>query len=132
VPFVFILLTAAKTQQEAALFQFSWPSKFQLWENIRDVLAYGNYRMFLAMWNSMILTVGSIALIIVFSALVAYVMQRRHDRMASLVSSVMPGGLIIPPAVVPTIFLFAIFASLQDPVWPDHGRKWPSRCPSRP
>src|SRR3989304_818297 len=39
------------------------------------------------------------------SALVAFVMQRRRDRMASIVSSIMLAGLIIPPAVVPTIFL---------------------------
>src|SRR4051794_37686624 len=45
VPFVFIFLTAAKTSQEAALFQFSWPTHFQLLDNIRDVLAYGNGRM---------------------------------------------------------------------------------------
>ena len=31
VPFIFILLNAAKTRQEAALLQFSWPSEFQLW-----------------------------------------------------------------------------------------------------
>jgi raffinose/stachyose/melibiose transport system permease protein len=105
VPFVFILLTAAKTRAEAALFEFSWPGKFQLIENIRDVLAYGNNRMFLAMWNSTILTVSSITLIVLFSALVAFVMQRRNDRLASVVSSVMLAGLVIPPSVVPTIFL---------------------------
>ena len=105
VPFVFIFLTAAKTRQEAALFQFSWPSKFQLIENIRDVLAFGDNRMFLALWNSTLLTVGSVTLIVLLSALVAFVMQRRRDRMASVVSSVMLAGLIIPPAVVPTIFL---------------------------
>jgi raffinose/stachyose/melibiose transport system permease protein len=105
VPFVFILLTAAKTQQEAALFQFSWPGQFQLIKNIRDVLAFGDYRMRLALWNSTLLTVGSVTLIVLFSALVAFVMQRRADRMAGLVSSVMLAGLIIPPAVVPTIFL---------------------------
>lgn len=105
VPFVFILLTAAKTRQEAALFQFSWPTKFQLFENLRDVMAYGNGRMFLAMWNSTILTVGSLVLIILFSAGVAFVLQRRQDRMAGVVSSIMLSGLIIPPAVVPTIFL---------------------------
>ena len=38
-------------------------------------------------------------------ALVAYVMQRRADRTAAIVSSVMLAGLIIPPAVVPTIFV---------------------------
>jgi raffinose/stachyose/melibiose transport system permease protein len=105
VPFTFILLTASKTQAEAALFQFSWPSEFQLIENIRQVLAFGNSRMFLAMWNSAILTVGSVALIVILSALVAYVMQRRRDRVASVASAVLLAGLIIPPAVVPTIFL---------------------------
>jgi len=105
VPFVFILLTAAKARSEAALFQFTWPSKFQLIENLRDVLAFGDNRMFLALWNSTILTVGSVTLIVLFSALVAFVMQRRGDRVASFASSVMLAGLIIPPAVVPTIFL---------------------------
>lgn len=105
VPFVFILLTASKTRQEAALFRFSWPSEFQLVQNIRDVMAFGDNRMFLALWNSTILTVGSVTLIVLFSALVAFVMQRRNDRLAAVVSSIMLAGLIIPPAVVPTIFL---------------------------
>jgi raffinose/stachyose/melibiose transport system permease protein len=105
VPFMFIFLTAAKPRPEAALFQFSWPSNFQLIENIRDVMAFGENRMLLALWNSMILTVGSVTLIVLFSALVAYVMQRRSDRLASVVSSIMLAGLIIPPSVVPTIFV---------------------------
>lgn len=105
VPFIFIFLTASKTRPEAALFQFSWPSKFQLIENLREVMAFGDYRMFRALWNSTILTVGSVTLIVLFAALVAFVMQRRGDRMASVVSSFMLAGLVIPPAVVPTIFL---------------------------
>jgi raffinose/stachyose/melibiose transport system permease protein len=105
VPFVFIFLTAAKTRGEAALFQFSWPSEFQLLENIREVMAFGDYRMFRALWNSTLLTVGSVTLIVLLSALVAFVLQRRQDRMASVVGSIMLAGLIIPPAVVPTIFL---------------------------
>ncbi len=105
VPFVFILLTAAKTQQQAALFQFNWPSNFQLFQNIRDVLQYGNGEMYLALWNSALLTVGSVALIVLFSALVAFVLQRRQDALAAAVSSVMLAGLVIPPAVVPTIFV---------------------------
>ena len=105
VPFIFIFLTAAKTRPEAALFQFSWPSQFQLFGNLREVLTFGDYRMFRAMWNSTLLTVGSVTLIVLCSALVAFVMQRRQDRVASVVSSTMLAGLIIPPAVVPTIFL---------------------------
>jgi len=105
VPFIFIFLTASKTRPEAALFQFSWPSEFQLVENLREVMAFGDYRMFRALWNSTLLTVGSVTLIVLISALVAFVMQRRADRTASVVSSFMLAGLVIPPAVVPTIFL---------------------------
>ncbi len=104
VPFVFILLNAAKTRQEASLLRFSWPTEFQLWENLHAVMTYGNNRMLLALWNSTLLTVGSVTLIVLLSALVAFVMQRRSDRLASVVGSFMLAGLIIPPAVVPTVF----------------------------
>jgi raffinose/stachyose/melibiose transport system permease protein len=105
VPFIFILLMAAKSGPEAALFQFSLPSQFQLFENIQEVMEFGEGRMLLALWNSTILTVGSVTLIVLFAALVAFVMQRRRDRVASVVNSIMLAGLIIPPAVVPTIFV---------------------------
>src|SRR5690348_694275 len=105
VPFVFIILMASKTSQEASLFQFSWPAQFQLFDNISQVLQYNNNRMLLAMWNSTILTVGSVTLTVLLSALAAYIMQRRPGRVTSIASAVMLAGLVIPPAVVPTIFL---------------------------
>lgn len=105
VPFIFIFLTASKSRQEAGLFQFSWPSQFQLLQNLVEVAKFGNYRMPRALWNSMLLTVGSVTLIVLFSAMVAYVMQRRKDRVASLVGSIMFAGLVLPAAVVPTVFL---------------------------
>jgi raffinose/stachyose/melibiose transport system permease protein len=105
VPFIFMLMTASKTSQEAALLRFNWPDEFRLFENIREVLAFGDQRMYRALLNSAILTVASVTLIVFLSALVAFVMQRRQDRTASFVSSVMLAGLIIPPSVVPTIFV---------------------------
>src|SRR3989442_1684816 len=92
-------------QAEAGLVQFRWPRHFQLIENIRDVVTYGDNRTLLALWNSMLLTVGSVPLIVLMSALIAFVMQRRRNRLASAANSVILAGLIIPPAVVPTIFL---------------------------
>lgn len=105
VPFIFIFLMAAKTGPEAAMFQFSMPEQFQLLDNIRTVLELRDGRMFLALWNSTNVTVISITLIVLLASLVAYVMQRRQDRIASIASSIMLAGLIIPPAVVPTIFV---------------------------
>ncbi len=105
VPFIFIFLTASKSQAEAALFEFSLPTEFLLWQNLWEVIQFRDYRMLLALWNSTVLTVGSVILIVILAAGVAFVIQRRNDRMASLVSTLMLSGLIIPPAVVPTIFL---------------------------
>lgn len=105
VPFGFILTTASKSQVEAAEFRFSWPTNFQLLDNMREVMTTGNNRMWLALWNSTVLTIVSSVLIVLFAAMVAYAMQRRADRTANIVSSVMLAGLILPPAVVPTIFV---------------------------
>jgi raffinose/stachyose/melibiose transport system permease protein len=105
VPFAFIVLTAAKSRTEALLFQFTWPTQFQLWDNLREVVAFDDGRVLLALKNSALLTLFSEILIVLFSAMVAYVLQRRRDRVASVVGSVMLAGLIIPPAVVPTIFV---------------------------
>ncbi len=105
VPFLFLILTASKTSKEAALFGFTWPSQFQLFQNIGTVLEYSDRRMILAMWNSTLLTVGSVTLMVLLSGLAAYIMQRRSDRMSSIASALLLAGLIIPPAIVPTIFL---------------------------
>ena len=105
VPFIFMLLTASKTPQEASLFEFKLPSHFQLFENVLEVIKSRDYRMLRAFWNSTWLTVGSVTLIVLVSALIAYVMQRRNDKVASWANSIMFAGLVLPPAVVPTIFL---------------------------
>ena len=105
VPFIFILLTAAKTSQEAAAFGFTWPGQFQLFQNIVDVIQFREYQAARAMWNSTILTVSSVTFIVLLAALVAYVMQRRNDRVASLANSLLLAGLVLPAAVVPTVFL---------------------------
>ena len=105
VPFVFILLTAAKTQQQASLLQFTWPSNFQLFQNLEAVITFGDNRMLLALWNSTLLTVGSVILIVLLGAGVAFVLQRRNDRIATIASTLMLSGLVLPPSVVPTIFV---------------------------
>ena len=105
IPFIFMLTIASKTRRGAALLEFSWPSEFALFDNIKQVFAFGDGRMYHALWNSTLLTVFSVVLIVLLGALVAYTMQRRQDRVASIASTIILAGLIIPPAVVPTIFV---------------------------
>lgn len=105
VPFVFVLLMAAKTPAEASQFRFNMPSKFQLYENISEVVTFGNNRMLRALWNSSVITAGAVSLMIFFGSLVAIILQLRNDAVAKVAGSVILAGLIIPPAVVPTVFL---------------------------
>jgi raffinose/stachyose/melibiose transport system permease protein len=105
VPFAFIVLTAVKDRQEAAQLQFSWPDRFMLVENIQQVVAARDYMLLTAFVNSTILTVVSVTLMVVLAAMVGFVLQRRKSRWTKFVNLLVLSGLIIPPAVVPTIWV---------------------------
>jgi len=105
VPFVFIVLTAAKGQTEASLLQFSWPTEWLLLDNIRTVLETRDGILIRSFVNSAVLTVASVAIMVVLAAMVGYVLQRRQSRWNPLVNVLVLAGLIIPPAVVPTIWV---------------------------
>ncbi|MFT4108214.1 carbohydrate ABC transporter permease [Propionicimonas sp.] len=105
VPFAFILVTAAKDANDASLLQFSWPVHFQLWENIVTVFAARDYMLVIAFVNSTILTIGSVALMVVCGSMIAYVLDRRKSKLNPLINGMVLAGLIIPPAVVPTIWV---------------------------
>ena len=105
VPFVFILLIASKPVAEANLLEFSWPSNFVLFDNLAQAFAARDYLMVIAFINSVILTVVSVAAMVIFSAMVAYVWQRRASRLNPLISGLILAGLIVPPAIVPTIWV---------------------------
>jgi raffinose/stachyose/melibiose transport system permease protein len=106
VPFVFIFLTAVKTKTEASLFEFSLPKEgWHFWENVMTVLETRNWMLVRAFINSTILTVFSVAIMVVFAAMVGYVLQRRKSRWNHLINLFVLAGLIVPPAVVPTIWV---------------------------
>ena len=105
VPFVFIFLIASKDVTESAALEFSWPQNFVLLDNIRQALAARDYLMVIAFINSVILTVCSVTVLVIISAMVAYVWQRRASRLNSAISLLVLAGLIVPPAIVPTIWV---------------------------
>lgn len=105
VPFAFIILTAFKNKQQATALDFSWPNGFHLWSNIVEVVTTRNWMMVTAFINSIILTVASVTLLVIFAAMVGFVLARRKTRWNGLVEFLILAGLMIPPAVVPTIWL---------------------------
>jgi raffinose/stachyose/melibiose transport system permease protein len=105
VPFAFVFLTASKPLAEANLLQFSWPSQFVLFDNLRQALQARDYLLVIAYINSFILTVASVTGLVIFASMVAYVWQRRPSRLNPVISILVLAGLIVPPAVVPTIWV---------------------------
>jgi raffinose/stachyose/melibiose transport system permease protein len=105
VPFAFILVIASQGTVESALLSFSWPEHFLLFDNIRQAVAARDYLMVIAFINSLILTVVSVTALVIFSAMVAYVWQRRASRASGAISILVLAGLIVPPAIVPTIWV---------------------------
>ena len=105
VPFVFVVLQAAKSPADASTLAFSWPKQWQFLANLRAVLATNGGLIWHAFLNSAILTVTSVTLTVTLAAMAGYVLARRKTRWNWVVNFFVLAGLIVPPAVVPTIWV---------------------------
>jgi raffinose/stachyose/melibiose transport system permease protein len=108
IPFAFILLTASKTAAEASELTFTLPSPFVLMDNIQTVLTTQNFLILRAFINSTTLTVFSVLIMVILSAMTGYVLQRRKSRWNPVINFLVLAGLIVPPAVVPTIWVLQL------------------------
>jgi raffinose/stachyose/melibiose transport system permease protein len=105
VPFAFIILTAVKDEIQSADLDFAWPTHWRIVHNLTDVVTARDHILIRAYVNSIVLTVASVALITIFAAMAGFVLQRRPGRVAAAANFLVLSGLIIPPAIVPTIWL---------------------------
>ncbi len=105
VPFSFVILQAAKSPAEASSLAFTWPSKWQFVENLEMALAANDRFLVRALINSAILTVGSVTFTVIISSMAGYVLARKKSRLGPLVNFFVLAGLIVPPAVVPTVWV---------------------------
>jgi len=105
VPFLFVLSIASQDRVQSNELRLAWPRNFQLFQNIAEAFSARDFLMVIAFINSVILTVVSVGALVLLGAMVAYVWQRRPGRFGSLVGMFVLAGLIVPPAIVPTIWV---------------------------
>ncbi|RKX81542.1 MAG: carbohydrate ABC transporter permease [Spirochaetes bacterium] len=105
IPFYFIINMAGKNGREASLMSLASPEKLQLFDNIRDVLTADKGLVLTAFKNSFLLTFLSIVVLIFVCSMAGYVSQRRVGKATPFINFLILTGLIIPPAIVPTIWL---------------------------
>lgn len=105
IPFYFVIINSFKTRQEASLMNISWPGAFQIAENYQKVLDTNNGIVIRAFFNSTVITAGSIALMVLFCSMAGFVLQRKRDKVGITANFIVLTGLMIPPAIVPTIWV---------------------------
>ena len=105
IPFAFIVLTAVKDRTQSADLSFSWPHQFRFVQNFVEVIKARDFMLVIAFINSTILTVASVTGMMVLAAMAGFVLQRRKSRWNGFINFLVLSGLIIPPAVVPTIWV---------------------------
>lgn len=104
VPFLFMVINALKERREANKLSLALPEKFE-WSNFAEVFQTNDYQILTAFKNSIILTVGAVVLLVIFSAMAGYVIQRRKDRPVKIANTIIMTGLMIPAAILPTIWV---------------------------
>jgi raffinose/stachyose/melibiose transport system permease protein len=104
-PFLFILFTAGKDAKSAFKLEFSMPDKWYLWENLLTVIQADKYLILRATYNTLVLTFFSVTLLVIISGMTGYVIQRKTNKSTSVAGFLVLTALIIPPAIVPTIWV---------------------------
>jgi raffinose/stachyose/melibiose transport system permease protein len=105
IPFYFVMINAFKNTQESSLLNMDWPSSFHLIENMKEVISARDGMIIRAFYNSVMITGISIVLLIILGAAAGYVLQRKVTKATPFFNFLILAGLIIPPAVVPTIWV---------------------------
>jgi raffinose/stachyose/melibiose transport system permease protein len=105
IPFLFMFLTAVKNEDQSSDLSFAWPTSWPVVDNLKDVFSARDYMLVTAFKNSILLTVVSVTILVVLGAMVGFVIPRRPGKIATVANILVLSGLIIPPAIVPTIWV---------------------------
>lgn len=108
VPLSYVVTNAGKNPAEAAQMSINAPVKSQYLENFSTVIHELDFMLLRAFFNSLVITVLSILVLLAVSSMAGFVLERRKSRTVSWINFLVLAGLMVPPAVVPTIWVLKI------------------------
>ncbi len=108
IPMLFVITNAGKTSTEAARSTIGLSETPQYWSNITEVLKAANYMLPRAFYNSTLITVFSILLLIGVASMTGFILARRVGRPISVINFLVMAGLMLPPSIVPTIWVLRL------------------------
>ncbi len=105
IPYYYVIVNSAKNKAGAAQMNLNFPSPFVAQDNYATIISEQNNMVIRGFFNSTIITIASIAILILACAMAGYVLQRRSGKATSFFNFLALAGLMIPPAIVPTIWV---------------------------
>lgn len=113
IPFLVVIFNAFKTKPEAINMSFALPTQLH-WENFKKVWEDGN--ILRSYGNSLIITVTSVALSVMVSALCAFVLSRNRSRLNRALYVLFSLGLMFPLSMVTVVKVMRVLG-LYNSVW---------------
>jgi len=111
IPYLLVILTSVKNSSEAGLFQLNIPSEIHIIDNYKVVFEKG--KVFKGFYNSTFITVISVALILICSALVSFYIARVKSRTSSFLYMFFVMGITAPISLVTTYQLLKIIGLID-------------------
>jgi raffinose/stachyose/melibiose transport system permease protein len=112
-PFVLVFLNAFKPKYDILENPLAWPKQVS-WDNFEQAMLKMNF--FRALTNSIIITVISVAALIVFSSMLAYYLARTKTKFSKVTFLILVASMIVPfqALMIPFMSIFAQFVSLNN------------------
>lgn len=104
VPFLFVIINSLKDRAEAGLMNMGLPNKLHF-SNYLEVIKAEDFAVMRGFYNSIIITFFSIAGLVIVCSMLGFFMQRRSGKIVDVLNFFILTGLMIPPAIVPTIWV---------------------------
>lgn len=105
VPLYFLVINSFKNQKEARQLSISLPKSFAIVENYKEAFSNQHYMIVRAFFNSVIITLFTVVGLLIICSMAGYVIQRRKDKVTKAANTMILTGLMIPPAIMPTIWV---------------------------
>ena len=104
-PFYFLIVNAGKNSEDSFRLSLGLPSDWQLIENFKTVLMDNEWELLRATKNSFIMTVFSVFFLVIIAGMTGFILHRKRDRISKVASVLILTALVVPPAIVPTIWV---------------------------
>lgn len=100
-PFIVVVFNSSKTYEEVLNSALAMPSNWsQLMNNINNVVNDPITDVAGAFWDSTIITVFSLASLVIFSSMAAWVLARNHNKISKFLFMLFVAAMVIPFQVV--------------------------------